>query len=370
METSARYTIVGLFTVLSIVAGFIFVFWLHHSGGMGAQAFYWVRFDRPVIGVRPGVSVLFNGLRVGEVREVRLTPADPKAVMALVAVDPATPVRKDTKIDVDSQGLMGSAVVSMVGGSAAAVVPPGTAGQPPLLSASPEAGQTLSQAAKETLHKIDAILGDNAKPLRSAIENISSFAAALARNSDKVDPILAGLERMTSSKPPKQPTIFDLPAPQLAPAKASDAQIAIADPTAMVVYDTQQILLSPRPGEFNAIEGAKWSDTLPKLVQEKMMQSLESAGFARVSQAFEGFEPQYRLRLDIRAFQLGLAPEKQAKVEIMAKIVGKDGQIVATQRFSAAAAAKSANAADATAAIGEAFGKVAQSVADWMRQKI
>ena len=41
------------------------------------------------------------------------------------------------------------------------------------------------------------MLSDNSASLKSAIANIDSFAGALARNSDKVDGILAGLERMT-----------------------------------------------------------------------------------------------------------------------------------------------------------------------------
>lgn len=125
METSARYAIVGFFTLASLVAGFLFVFWLHNSGGVGQQAMYWIEFDRPVIGVRPGVSVMFNGLRVGEVRQVRLVAADPKQVMALVAIDPATPVRQDTEILIDSQGLMGSPVVSLIGGTPKAAIAPG-----------------------------------------------------------------------------------------------------------------------------------------------------------------------------------------------------------------------------------------------------
>ena len=44
---------------------------------------------------------------------------------------------------------------------------------------------------------MDQVLAENSESLHSAINNIDTFAGALARNSDKVDGILAGIERMT-----------------------------------------------------------------------------------------------------------------------------------------------------------------------------
>jgi hypothetical protein len=86
METQARYTIVvGLFTLVIAAAGFVFVLWLQGFAGAGALALYRIRFEAPVIGLRPGVAVLFNGLRVGEVTSVRFDPADPKSLMARIA---------------------------------------------------------------------------------------------------------------------------------------------------------------------------------------------------------------------------------------------------------------------------------------------
>ena len=55
----------------------------------------------------------------------------------------------------------------------------------------------MSGAARDVLQRLDAILADNAKPLKSMIANLETFAGALARNSDKLDGIVAGLERMT-----------------------------------------------------------------------------------------------------------------------------------------------------------------------------
>jgi phospholipid/cholesterol/gamma-HCH transport system substrate-binding protein len=370
METSARYAIVGFFTVVSLLAGFLFVYWLHESGGAG-QTLYQIRFDQPVIGVRPGVSVLFNGLRVGEVREVKLSAADPKEVMALVAVTPSTPVRADTMVTIDSQGLMGSAVVSMVGGSPGAEIRREPDSGPPTLIASAQAGQTVSQAAKETLQKIDGVIGDNSEALKSAIANINTFSGALARNSDKVDSILAGLAKLAgASGEKKSQGAFELAAPAIAPGKSNKAQLSIPDLTGLIDFDTARILISRKPGERSQIEGGQWNDTLQKLVQEKMLETLEAAGFENVAKGMDGFDAQYQLILDIRAFELHLEPQLAAKVEINAKILGKGGHILGSRSFTGDAPAKSAQPADAAAALNAAFAKVATDLADWVRQKV
>jgi phospholipid/cholesterol/gamma-HCH transport system substrate-binding protein len=372
METSARYAIVGFFTLASLLAGFLFVFWLHNSGGVGQQAMYWIRFDRPVLGVRPGVSVMFNGLRVGEVRQLRLVAGDPKEVMALVAIDPTTPVRQDTRVEIDSQGLMGSAVVSLVGGTPEAGAPQARDGEPPVLLAAPDAGKSLTGAAKQTLAKIDDLIGENSESIHSTIDNISTFAAALARNSDKVDAIVAGIEKMTGGGPAAKPQrSFDIPAPQVAPsAKTIRAQVAIPDPTGEILFDSQKMLVSPHPGQREPIDGGQWSDTLPKLIQQKMLQGMEAAGFSAVSKAMEGFEADDQLLLDIRAFELNLDPQTEARVEIGAKIMNKAGKLIAMRKFAATAPASGAGAPEAAAAMGQAFAKAAADLTIWVRDTI
>jgi len=37
MEIKARYVLIGLFTLASIVAGFAFVYWLQTTGGLGKR---------------------------------------------------------------------------------------------------------------------------------------------------------------------------------------------------------------------------------------------------------------------------------------------------------------------------------------------
>ena len=368
METQARYTIVGLFTLVVAVAGFAFVLWLQGFAGAGALALYRIRFEAPVIGLRPGVAVLFNGLRVGEVTSVRFDSADPKILMARIAVDVTIPVRKDTQVGIDAQGLIGGATVSLTGGASTAILRADADGEPPLLVATADETQSLARAAKTALAQLDGILTDNAQPMRGVIANLGTFSAVLARNSARVDSILAGLEKMTGGGAPKPPPVsYDLnapefPPPEKSPGKALAMQIALPEPTALVAFETQKVLVAPSPGELKPLEEGQWADSVPRLVQAKMVESFENAGFAHVGKAMDGFTPEVQLVLEIRSFDISLAAPPSARIEISAKWLGADGKISAERSFSATAPATGVESPAAAAALNAAFQTVARDI--------
>ena len=115
MENRARYMVIGGFTLAFIIAVFGFVYWLKNTSGLG-QANYHVRFEQPVAGLTVGSSVLFNGIRVGAITALTLDAQDPKRLAVSIAVNPATPIRSDTQVDVTYQGLTGAPAISLKGG--------------------------------------------------------------------------------------------------------------------------------------------------------------------------------------------------------------------------------------------------------------
>ena len=117
METRANYVLIGVFTLAVVVGVFGFVYWFQNIGGTGERAFYRVVFDGSVSGLRTGASVLFNGIRVGEVTGLKLDPAKPQQVTATLSIDKSVAVRKDTQIGLEFQGLTGIASVSLKGGN-------------------------------------------------------------------------------------------------------------------------------------------------------------------------------------------------------------------------------------------------------------
>jgi phospholipid/cholesterol/gamma-HCH transport system substrate-binding protein len=197
METKANYVVIGLFTLAVIVGVFGFVYWFQNLGGSGERAYYRVVFDGSVSGLRIGGSVLFNGIRVGEVTDLKLNPDKPQQVIATVTIDKSVPVRADTAAGLAFQGLTGIASVALSGGTASSPMLVSDKQNPPVLTAPPGANQDFTQAARDTLRRLDDVLAENQKAFHSAIENIDKFSGALARNSDRLDKISEGLQNLT-----------------------------------------------------------------------------------------------------------------------------------------------------------------------------
>jgi phospholipid/cholesterol/gamma-HCH transport system substrate-binding protein len=196
METKANYIVTGVFTLAVIVGAFGFVFWFQNSSRGGEHATYRIVFDGSVSGLRTGASVLFNGIHVGEVADLALDPKDPRKVVAMIAVDGTVPVRDDTKVALNFQGLTGLAEVSLTGGSADAAPLVAQSGQPPTIVAGANATADVAQQARDVLSRIDSLVAENELTLRSSLRNIQTVTSTLADNSQRLDKVMDGLQNL------------------------------------------------------------------------------------------------------------------------------------------------------------------------------
>jgi phospholipid/cholesterol/gamma-HCH transport system substrate-binding protein len=368
METRARYVLIGLFTLAVTLAAFSFVYWMENAGGIGQRTQYRVRFSTPVSGLMSGSVVMFNGIRVGEVTGLKLDRKDPRQVEVVIAVDPATPVRTDTLVTIEFQGLTAVPVIFLSGGSPGAPVVEAKGGDLPLLTADPASGLSMMQAGKQVLLRFDNLLAENSDSLRSTLSNVNTFTEALARNSERVDGIFAGLERMTGGAKKGQIPVYDLTALREAPAggKTPSGLVVVPEPTALLAFDSEKIQARPGVDGKPAVEGMQWADNLPKVIQEKVVQSFENANLGQsVSRPVEGATPDYQLIIDIRVFQINTEGTPSAQVELGAKIVASGGKIAGSRVFRQSAPAKSIEAPVAAAALDQAFGKVLIDLVPW-----
>ncbi|KNY19850.1 MlaD family protein [Methylobacterium sp. ARG-1] len=188
METRANYALIGAFTLAVILAGFGTVLWL--SGGSSRQVSQTVRivFSGSVGGLSRGSSVNFNGIKVGEVTDIRLAPQDPRRVLAQIKVDPSTPLRADTRARLDSAMLTGVSVISLSGGNAdAPVLTPMANGEPPTIFADSSDMQDMmalarqvAQRADDMLARLDRIVAGNEGAINRALTNVEAFSKTLA----------------------------------------------------------------------------------------------------------------------------------------------------------------------------------------------
>ena len=188
METRASYVLIGTFTLAVIAAAFGFVLWFQSLHTTKARSPLRVIFEGPATGLRNGGSVNFNGIRVGEVVSVKLD--NPRRVVALAMIENNAPIRKDTKVGLEFQGLTGVAAISLKGGEEAAPGVPLDEDGVPVLTADPNSLQDVTEAIRGTLQNINRVVADNQEAVKNSLHNLETFTASLARNSEKIDNLM------------------------------------------------------------------------------------------------------------------------------------------------------------------------------------
>ena len=115
MRARASNVMIGTLT-LALIAGSLGAFLGYQKLAVAKQkTAFRVIFEGSASGLRKGGSVNFAGIRVGQVVSLKLD--NPRRVVALAMIDSNTPVRKDTQVGLEFQGLTGIAAISFTGGT-------------------------------------------------------------------------------------------------------------------------------------------------------------------------------------------------------------------------------------------------------------
>jgi phospholipid/cholesterol/gamma-HCH transport system substrate-binding protein len=196
METRANYVLIGLFTLAVIASAFGFVLWFQSLHTAKARSPLRIVFEGPAAGLRNGGNVNFNGIRVGEVVSVKLD--NPRRVVALAMVENNAPLRKDTLVGLEFQGLTGVAAISLKGGQEAAPPVPLDEDGIPVLTADPNRLQDVTEAIRATLQNINRVVADNQDAVRNSLKNLEVFTSSLSRNSERIDGIMSRVDGVMS----------------------------------------------------------------------------------------------------------------------------------------------------------------------------
>jgi phospholipid/cholesterol/gamma-HCH transport system substrate-binding protein len=188
METRASFVLIGSFTLAVIAAAIGFVMWFQSLHTAKARSPIRIVFEGPASGLRNGGSVNFNGIRVGEVISVKLD--NPRRVVALAMVENSAPIRKDTLVGLEFQGLTGVAAISLKGGEEAAPAVPLDEDGIPILTADPNGLQDVTEAIRATLQNVNRVVADNQAAIKNSLHNLETFTGSLARNAEKIDDVM------------------------------------------------------------------------------------------------------------------------------------------------------------------------------------
>ena len=204
METRAHHLVIGLFTVVAVIAALGFALWLGKAATDREMTYYEVGFDRPVGGLDTGNAVLFSGIRVGDVADLRLDPEDPRLVRALIRIDAEIPIREDTSAGLALANITGSMNIQLQGGSPERPRLQGSYENPPLIQAEPSPlsslladGETLVTGLNQLLINANRLLAeDNTARVEQILVNLEQLSGQLAARSDELGAVVDIADRL------------------------------------------------------------------------------------------------------------------------------------------------------------------------------
>ena len=109
---------VGLFVTLSFFLFAATILWLAGSRFLQSVDTYTIYFTKSVSGLLPGAVVEYQGVTVGKVEALHLTAETPPRAQILIALQPGTPVRRNTIAHLVGSFVTGIRFVQLEGGSA------------------------------------------------------------------------------------------------------------------------------------------------------------------------------------------------------------------------------------------------------------
>lgn len=270
METKANYILIGAATLIGAALMMLFAMWLANSEFRRGFIEYDIVFADPVRGLAEGGEVRFNGIKVGEVRELRIDLEDTHRVIARVRVDSRVQVRADSEAQLEPIGLTGVTLIQLSAGSPDAELLLPSFGAP--------APRIVGRGSQ-----IDIIVAQGEDIVRRAGEALAAVGDLLTdENIAHVSKVLANLETVTNELADRRSVI----------ARSGEAAGAITNAATDVSNLARQAQadlaeLDQVVSEVRAAAAVASGETLPELTEAAEQISRASAAIARVANNIE-----------------------------------------------------------------------------------
>jgi phospholipid/cholesterol/gamma-HCH transport system substrate-binding protein len=180
----ASNLLIGSTTLAVIAAAFVGLLGYRKIHAIRQQGPLRIVFEGSAGGLHKGGSVNFDGVQVGEILSLKLD--SPRRIVVETMVDNSAPLRKDTVVGVEFQGLTGVAAISLTGGAAAAPpVPLDEDGIPTLT-----ADLSEIESIRDSLHNVDRFLVSNQAMLKDTLGHFETETASLATKGEAIDSVI------------------------------------------------------------------------------------------------------------------------------------------------------------------------------------
>lgn len=191
METKAHYALLGGVVVAGLAFLMLFAAWITGNEFNRQFAEYDLIFDGPVRGLAEGSEVRFNGIKVGEIRRLRIDPENSSRVIAEARIDGTTPVRSDSEGRLEPIGFTGLNLLQISPGTPTSALLRQQFGQPrpriPARQAQIDElvaqGESIAMQATDALRATQGLLTDeNVARVSAILDNLETVSASLAAN--------------------------------------------------------------------------------------------------------------------------------------------------------------------------------------------
>lgn len=163
------------------------------------------------------------------------------------------------------------------------------------------------------------------------------------------------------------PLTYDLASGSVGPVRRRTARtVVITQPEAVQTYDSSRVVVREGGNILSYLPEAQWSDTLPRLLQTRMLQTFEASNFPNIGRPDDQLAVDITLATEIREFEINVGQTTEARIVINAKLVDENRrQIFANQSFAASRPAVTEPATAAIAALDAALQDVMTQILQW-----
>lgn len=199
METKASYVVVGAFALLVVAGSLLFVLWAAKTS-KGDLRSYEIVFRQSVSGLSTGSGVTLEGVRIGQVSGIKVSPQDPGQVVVQVLVAADAPIRQNSQATLEPQGVTGMSVVAISGGTADSPMMRDIDGAVERIPARPSKFQEIMNSVPSILASVDDIVtrmnelvsSKNTESLGKLLVSVTEISETLAQNKDSIAKAVAG----------------------------------------------------------------------------------------------------------------------------------------------------------------------------------
>lgn len=209
MERNANFILVGLFGIISMLCLAGFAFWMGKYGVDDDQYDnYKTYIEESVSGLKTSSPVKLKGIEIGFVENVTIDKNDPERVEVTFKVKKETPVKTDSFIVLNSQGIAGVGYLEIKGGTKEAQsLKSMDESERPVLKSESSMLSKLSGKAEiiltdisKTIAKVNKLVSDkNINNVSSSLDNFSQISSELKNNKKEIAHLLHGVKEVENN---------------------------------------------------------------------------------------------------------------------------------------------------------------------------